>query len=118
MTVKKVGVVGAGTMGSGIATNIAQHGYPVHIVDVGASQVEGALAKARVFYQRQAERGRMSAAEAAAAGDRLRGGTELDALGGCDLVIEAVFEQLDIKAELYGRLIPRLAPGCLVATNT
>lgn len=118
MTVKKVGVVGAGTMGSGIATNIAQHGYPVHIVDVGASQVEGALAKARVFYQRQAERGRMSAAEAAAAADRLRGGTELDALGGCDLVIEAVFEQLDIKAELYGRLIPRLTPGCLVATNT
>jgi 3-hydroxybutyryl-CoA dehydrogenase len=118
MAVKKVGVVGAGTMGSGIATNIAQHGFPVQLVDVGAAQVDAALAKAHDFYRRQAERGRMSDADAAAAGGRLRGGTDLGALAGCDLVIEAVFEQEDVKAELYGRLVPDLAPGCLVATNT
>jgi 3-hydroxybutyryl-CoA dehydrogenase len=118
MMVKRVGVVGAGTMGSGIATNIAQHGYPVHIVDMGAAQVDGALSKARTFYQRQAERGRMSEADVAAATARLQGSTDLGALAGCDLVIEAVFEQLEVKAELYGRLIPVLGPECLVATNT
>lgn len=118
MAVKQVGVVGAGTMGSGIATNIAQYGYPVQVVDRGAAQVTDALAKARQFYARQAERGRMSAAEAGAAAARLQGGADLGALAGCDLVIEAVFERLDIKVELYGRLVPILRPDCLLATNT
>ncbi len=118
MAVKRVGVVGAGTMGSGIATNIAQHGYPVQVVDTGAAQVDGALAKARTFYQRQAERGRMSAADAESAAARLKGGTDLKALADCDLVIEAIFEQLDVKADLYRRLIPLLRPDCLLATNT
>ena len=118
MAVRRVGVVGAGTMGSGIATNIAQHGFPVQVVDVGADQVDAALAKARAFYRRQAERGRMAAPDAAAAGARLAGSTDLGALEGCDLVIEAVFEQQEVKEELYGRLVPRLSPDCLVATNT
>ena len=60
----------------------------------------------------------MSEADAAAAGARLTGSTDLASLGDCDLVIEAVFERLDIKAELYGRLVPHLRPDCLVATNT
>lgn len=118
MTVKKVGVIGAGTMGSGIATNIAQYGYAVHVVDTGADQVDGALAKARAFYQRQAERGRMSEAEVSAANARLTGGTDLGALADCDLVIEAVFEQLEVKASLYQQLVPKLRPDCLIATNT
>jgi len=118
MGIKRVGVVGAGTMGSGIATNIAQHGYAVQIADVGASQVESAIAKAQKFYARNVERGRMTEADASAAGGRLAGSTDLAGLAECDLVIEAVFERLDIKAELYGRLVPVLRPDCLLATNT
>jgi 3-hydroxybutyryl-CoA dehydrogenase len=118
MTIKRVGVVGAGTMGSGIATNVAQHGYSVQMVDVGQSQVDAALAKARKFYAGSVERGRMTAADAEAAGARLEGSTDLATLAGCDLVIEAVFERMDIKAELYSKLLPHLDPACLVATNT
>jgi 3-hydroxybutyryl-CoA dehydrogenase len=105
-------------MGSGIATNIAQHGYAVQVVDMGDSQVESAIGKARKFYAGSVERGRMDAAEAEAAGARLRGGTDLAALADCDLVVEAVFERMDVKAELYGRLVPHLRPDCLIATNT
>lgn len=118
MAIKRAGVVGAGTMGSGIVTNIAQHGFDVCVVDVGESQVQGAIDKARSFYARNVERGRMSEAEAAAAGARIAGSTDLKSLADCDLVIEAVFERLDIKAELYGRLVPHLRPDCIVATNT
>jgi len=118
MAIKRAGVVGAGTMGSGIVTNIAQHGFDVRVVDVGESQVQGAIDKAKGFYARNVERGRMSEADAAAAGARIAGSTDLAALADCDLVVEAVFERLDIKAELYGRLVPHLRPDCIVATNT
>lgn len=118
MKIERVGVVGAGTMGSGIATNIAQHGYAVQVVDVGESQVDGAIAKARKFYAGSVERGRMDSAAAEAAGQRLQGSTDLASLADCDLVIEAVFERTDIKADLYARLIPELRKDCLVATNT
>jgi len=118
MAIKRVGVVGAGTMGSGIATNVAQHGYAVQVVDMGDSQVQGAIEKARKFYAGSVERGRMDAAEAEAAGARLHGSTDVASLADCDLVIEAVFERMDVKAELYGRLVPHLRPDCLIATNT
>jgi 3-hydroxybutyryl-CoA dehydrogenase len=118
MTVTKVGIVGAGTMGSGIATNIAQHGFPVRLVDMSQEMIDAALAKARAFYAKQVERGRMSAADAAAAGDGLTGGTELAPLADCDLVIEAVFERIDIKAELYGKLNGILRADAILATNT
>ena len=118
MAINRVGVVGAGTMGSGIATNIAQHGYDVRLFDIGQPQVDGAIEKARQFFAKGVERGRMSEEDAAAAGGRLSGGTDLAALSDCDLVIEAVFERLDIKTELFGKLVPLLRDDCLVATNT
>jgi 3-hydroxybutyryl-CoA dehydrogenase len=118
MAIERVGVVGGGTMGSGILTNIAQHGFDVRVVDVGEDQVQGAIAKAKRFYDRNVERGRMSEADAAAAEARISGSTDLAALAECDLVVEAVFERLDVKAELYGRLVPHLRADCIVATNT
>lgn len=118
MTVRKVGIVGAGTMGSGIATNIAQHGFPVRLVDMSQEMVDAALVKARDFYTKQTERGRMSAADAAAAGEALTGGTDLAPLADCDLVIEAVFERFEIKADLYGKLNGILPTETILATNT
>ncbi len=118
MAVSRVGIVGAGTMGSGIATNIAQHGFPVRLVDTGQEMIDGAIAKARAFFAKQKERGRMTADEVAVAADALSGGTELAALADCDLVIEAVFERIDIKAELYEKLNGILPGESILATNT
>ena len=118
MTIKSVGIIGAGTMGSGIAINIAQHSIPVRLVDQTDEQVAAAQQKAVGFYRKQVERGRMEADAAGAAGERIQGGTALEPLADCDLVIEAVFERFDIKAELYARLAPILRPEALLATNT
>lgn len=118
MTIKSVGVIGAGTMGSGIAINIAQYGIPVRLVDRTDERVAAARRKAVGFFEKQAERGRMKADEAAASGARIQGGVALEPLADCDLAIEAVFERFDIKAELYAKLAPILRPEALLATNT
>lgn len=118
MNIETVGIVGAGTMGSGIAINIAQHGYTVKLADTSDNGVAAAIAKAETFYARQVERERMSATEAADALARLSGGTDLAALAPCDLVIEAVFERMDVKSALYEQLGPLLADTAILATNT
>ena len=63
MAINRVGVVGAGTMGSGIATNIAQHGYAVRLYDIGQPQVDGAIDKAKRFFAKGVERGRILLAD-------------------------------------------------------
>lgn len=118
MAAKTIGIVGAGTMGSGIAANIARHGFPVRLADASQDAVDRAKSTARAFYAKQVERGRMTDADANAAENGIEGGTELAALAECDLVIEAVFERIDVKAALYGRLNGILAPGAILATNT
>jgi 3-hydroxybutyryl-CoA dehydrogenase len=118
MTFKTVAIIGAGTMGSGIATNIAQHGINVRMIDTSEDSVNRAIATVSGFYDRNAEKGRMSEADAAAAKVRLSGGTEIELAGEADLIIEAVFERFDLKTELYGRLNPVLRDSTVVATNT
>ncbi|MCG8546685.1 MAG: 3-hydroxyacyl-CoA dehydrogenase family protein [Alphaproteobacteria bacterium] len=118
MDIKTVGLVGAGTMGSGIAINIAQHGFSVRLVDTSDAGVAAAIAKAEKFYARQVERERMTADEAAEARARLSGGTDLAELTPCDLVIEAVFERIDVKAAVYEQLCPLLGESAILATNT
>lgn len=113
-----LGIVGAGTMGAGIAIASAAHGVPVALVDTTAAAVAAARQAAEAFYRRQVERGRMDAAAAEAALARIGGGTELAALAEADLVIEAVFEDFDVKAALLRRLDAVVAPAALVATNT
>jgi 3-hydroxybutyryl-CoA dehydrogenase len=112
------GIVGAGTMGAGIATNLAQHGLAVRLVDVSDDVLARGLAAAESFYQRGVERGRMEAADATAALARITTGTALDGLAGCDLVIEAVFEDHALKAELFGKLNGILADDTVITTNT
>ena len=118
MAITTVGIVGAGTMGAGIATNAAQHGLEVRLLDARPEAVGTAIKSAATFYARAVEKGRMAAGEAAAASARLRAVTGLDGLAGADLVIEAVFEDFDLKAELLERLAPILRPDAMVATNT
>jgi 3-hydroxybutyryl-CoA dehydrogenase len=118
MAFKTVAIIGAGTMGSGIATNIAQHGINVRMIDTSEESLNRAISTVESFYDRTAKKGRMSEADAAAAKLRLSGGTRIELAGEADLIIEAVFERFDLKAELYGRLNPILRDSTIVATNT
>lgn len=105
-------------MGSGIATNIAQNGLDVRMIDISQDSVDRALATVGGFYDRNAEKGRMSQDDADAAKARLSGGTDIALAADADLIIEAVFERFDLKAELFGRLNPVLKESAVVATNT
>lgn len=118
MDIETVGIVGAGTMGTGIATNLAAHGRRVLLHDVDPQAAARAVEAARGFFARSVEKGRMRAAEAEAASARLSVVEDLAAMAGCDLLIEAVFEDFDLKADLFARLSDIVGGGSLVATNT
>jgi len=118
MKIATVGVVGAGTMGSGIAINIAASGLDVRLTDVSPKTLAAARDKARAYFDRQVERGRLAAAAADTAMARLQSDGGIAGLADCDLVIEAVFERLDIKHALYRDLAPVLRDDTILATNT
>ena len=118
MTFSKVGIIGAGTMGSGIATSLGQQGVEVILVDTTDAAVERGKGAAKKFYDRAAEKGKMTAEDAAAADARISTSTDLAALSACDLIIEAIFEEQSVKEDLFTRLNPHLKPETVVATNT
>ena len=105
-------------MGSGIAINIAQHNIEVLLFDVQADNVSRAQAGAQKHFARQVEKGRMSQEAADAANALIRPATELKALSAADLIIEAVFEDFDLKARLFKELSDIRSDQAFVATNT
>src|SRR5579872_4142162 len=113
--VNKVGIIGAGTMGGGIAMNFMNAGIPVTIVEVQQEALDRGLATVRRNY----ERSRTAVpAETEARMSRLTGALDLSALADCDLVIEAVFERMDIKKDVFTKLDAICKPGAILATNT
>ncbi len=118
MSIAVVGIVGAGTMGGGIATSLAQHGLGVRLFDNRPDAAARAIAQARTFYARSVERQRMAPADAEAAVARLAVAPTLADAARADLVIEAVFEDFDLKAGLLDELGLLVEPTTLVATNT
>ncbi len=118
MSVQRVGIIGAGTMGSGIAIASAAHGCDIKLVDASSDAIARARKTAETFYGRNVEKGRMSADDAAAAIARIGGASSLQELGDRDLVIEAVFEDFDLKAKVFGELSGVVDAACVVATNT
>ena len=115
---KQIAVIGAGLMGSGIAQVAAQAGYEVVLRDVTDAALARGLDGIRASYQRFTAKGKLSAEDAEAALARIVTTTDLDAVGGADLVVEAVFEQLEVKQELF-RALDRIArPGAVLASNT
>jgi 3-hydroxyacyl-CoA dehydrogenase len=116
--IKSVGIVGAGTMGGGIAMNFANAGIPVTIVEVKAEALDRGLATVRKNYERTAARGGITAADVETRTGLITGSLALEDLGAVDLVIEAVFERMDIKKELFGKLDAICKPGAILATNT
>jgi 3-hydroxyacyl-CoA dehydrogenase len=113
-----VGVLGAGTMGSGIAISLATAGYEVSLVDTNDRALAAGMERVRTTLAAAVEKGRLEAAAAAAAAARVRPGGRVEALEGADLTIEAVFESLDVKREVFAALGRICRPGAVLASNT
>lgn len=111
-------IIGAGTMGAGIAQVAAQHGWNVRLVDVDAGLVASAIAGIGKRFDRLVEKGRLGADAAAAARARLTAAAGADAYTDTDLVIEAVVEKLEVKNAVFSAALPHLKPGAILATNT
>jgi 3-hydroxybutyryl-CoA dehydrogenase len=116
--VERVGVVGAGTMGAGIAQIAALGGYETFLYEIDQKQLERGLEMIRNGMRRGTERGRWSETEAEQALGRLRTDTLIELLPGCQLVIEAAPEDLDLKRNLFERLASVCGPDAVLATNT
>ena len=116
--VERIGVVGAGTMGAGIAQIAALGGYETCLYDIDAKQLERGVELLRSGMRRGAERGRWSEADGEAALERIRTDTLIELLQECELVIEAAPEDLDLKRNLFERLASVCGPETVLATNT
>ena len=116
--IARMGVVGAGQMGNGIAHVCALAGLPVVIVDVKAEALERALATIGHNMDRQVNRNAITAEDKAAALARIATATDYTACGECDMVVEAATEKEDVKRAIYKALTPHLKPSCLLASNT
>jgi 3-hydroxybutyryl-CoA dehydrogenase len=113
-----IGVLGAGTMGAGIAQLAARAGAATLLYDPVEEALEGGLRKAGEGLQKESARGRLSAEDAAAAAERLRTVGSLEELAACELVIEAAPERLEVKHALFGALSTIVDEECVFATNT
>ncbi len=113
-----VGIIGAGTMGAGIAITTAMAGLPTLLIDRSGQALEGARARLDAYLGRQVEKNRMTPDEARAASGKLRTGDRFSDLATADLLIEAVFERLDVKTALMEELEPMVSRNCVIATNT
>ena len=118
LPVRKAGVIGAGTMGGGIAMNFLNAGIPVTIVETSQEALDRGLGIIRANYDTTASKGRMKAEDVDVRMGLLTGSLQLDDLADCDLVIEAVFEQLDIKRDVFARLDKVAKSDAILATNT
>ncbi|MCU0510749.1 MAG: 3-hydroxybutyryl-CoA dehydrogenase [Anaerolineae bacterium] len=116
--IKKVGVIGAGQMGSGIAHVVALGGFEVLVNDVKPEAIDRALGSIEKSMERQVGKGIIKPDDMAAALKRIKPATSIDQLAQCDLVIEAATEDESIKRKIFAELCPRLKPGALMATNT
>jgi len=117
-TVETVGVVGAGTMGNGIAQVAARAGLSVVLRDVKDEFLERGMAAVGKSLQRDVEKGRLTEDEKRAVVGRIRTVTELNELGAADLVVEAVTEDVKVKTDLFRELDEITKPGAILASNT
>jgi 3-hydroxybutyryl-CoA dehydrogenase len=114
----RLAVIGAGLMGSGIAQVAAQAGWQVVLRDLNDAAVQRGLANIRGSLEKFAAKGTIAAEEVEAALGRIAPTTELDAAADADLVVEAVFERLDVKHEVFRELDRICRPDAVLATNT
>lgn len=117
MKIDKVGILGCGLMGSGIAEVIAAAGHKTYVREVNPDLLEKGLARIRKSLDKAVQKG-LAPADRDAAVARLVGVTELAELADCDLVIEAIVEDVELKKETFAALDAVLKPGALIASNT
>jgi 3-hydroxyacyl-CoA dehydrogenase len=117
-TVTRAGVIGAGMMGSGIAVALLLAGLRVTLVDMTAAALDRGAETVRTIIRRNVEAGRSSAAAGETALAGLMVSLDAAALGDCELVIEAAFERMEVKREVFGRLDAVVGPETILATNT
>ncbi len=118
MNIREVGVVGCGLMGSGVAQVAAVAGFPTTVVEASRELADRGMANISKRLERLVQKGSLSTEEHAAVARRLRAGTELSQLSGCDLVIEAITEDPEEKCKLWRTLDPMLRPEAIRASNT
>ena len=116
--VRSVGIVGFGTMGSGIAMAFANAGFPVAVVDLNQEAVDRGLARIRTSYEESRAKGRITEAECAVRMGLIQGSTDFTAMGRGDLVIEAAFEDMEVKRKIFRRLDEVCGDKTILATNT
>ncbi len=116
--IKKVGMIGAGTMGGGIAMNFLSAGIPVVLLELKQDALDRGVGIIQKNYDNTAKRGRMSAEQVDAAMGILTPSLSYDDLSDCDLVIEAVFENMDVKKIVFKKLDEVMKPGSIMASNT
>jgi 3-hydroxyacyl-CoA dehydrogenase len=116
--IRKVGVIGAGTMGGGISMNFLTAGIPVTIVEMDRQALDRGTGLMRKNYEASAAKGRFTTEQVEKAMGLLTPTLDFDALGDCDLIIEAVYENMDVKKEVFGRLDKIAKPGAILASNT
>jgi 3-hydroxybutyryl-CoA dehydrogenase len=117
-SIRTIGIIGAGQMGSGIAHVCALAGYEVRLFDIEPKALEHALTTIERNLSRQVARGRVGEAEQAAAMKRIKTGAQFEMFGDCDVVVEAATEKEEIKREIFKKLVPRLKPSAIIASNT
>ncbi|TMV87146.1 enoyl-CoA hydratase [Thioclava sp. BHET1] len=116
--VKSVGILGAGTMGSGIALAFANAGSPVTLVDVNPQALDRGLGHIAADFEKRVQKGRLSPDAAQKGQALISGAAEIAALANVDLVVEAVFEDMALKCDVIGQLGRVCKPGAILATNT
>lgn len=118
MEIRKVGVVGAGTMGNGIAHVFAKNGFDVTLCEVAQQFLDRGLASIRDNLEREVSKNKLTSEQSTAALARIRGALDRNALAECDFVIEAATEKLEIKAEIFRDLDNICRPEIVLASNT
>src|SRR5215213_7805294 len=116
--VNRVGVIGAGTMGGGISMNFLSAGIPVTIVEMGQEALDRGTGLMRKNYEASAAKGKLTEAQVSKAMGQLTPTLDFSALADCDLIIEAVYENMEVKKEVFGRLDRIAKPGAILASNT
>ncbi|WP_283419852.1 3-hydroxyacyl-CoA dehydrogenase NAD-binding domain-containing protein [Sphingopyxis sp. Geo48] len=116
--VKKVGIIGAGTMGGGIMMNFLQKGVPCTIVEMQQDALDRGLGVIRKNYDASAAKGRFKPEQVGQMMGLITPSLDLEALADCDMIIEAVYEDMGVKKEIFGKLDKIAKPGAILASNT
>ncbi|ALW89207.1 3-hydroxyacyl-CoA dehydrogenase NAD-binding domain-containing protein [Deinococcus actinosclerus] len=118
LDIRRAGIIGAGTMGGGIAMNFLNAGIPVTIVETTQEALDRGLGVIRRNYENTAKKGRMSQGDVETRMGLLTPSLDMGSLADADIIIEAVFENMDVKKDIFTRLDAIAKPGAILATNT